>query len=144
MTGKADVGTAGVAAIINQHAKAGFGQQHPQRAVGCQTTPTARRDDEPGAIFPKHFIGQSDAADLCAEHRRSLDFRWWNGRAGRPVGQDEQRRRSAHPRISPLPWFLAPPWFSHAPKMAKPVYACAEFPGEIDELRSRDQEWHRG
>src|SRR5260370_17240593 len=51
--------------------------------------------------------------------------------------------RSVHPRPPP-PWFLAPPWFSHAPKMAKPVYACAKFPGDIHELRSRNQEWHRG
>src|SRR5207244_4378714 len=61
------------------------------------------------------------------------------GRADKASGSG----RSTHPR-PPLHWFLAPPRFSHAPRAAKGVYACTEFPGGIDELRSRNQEWHRG
>src|SRR5260370_25390171 len=47
--------------------------------------------------------------------------------------------RSVHP-TPPPPSFSAPPSFAHAPKMAKPVYACAEFPGDIHDLPSRNQE----
>src|ERR1700730_18495882 len=51
--------------------------------------------------------------------------------------------RRAHP-WSPLPLVLGSPVVFACAENGQAVYPCAKFPGDIHELRSRDQEWHRG